>query len=351
MAPGRRTDRGGLRPGHVERGARSARVRSPDDTQEGTDMVRRLARIRDSSRFQNLITLVIIAAGALVGVETYPAMREAHGGVLHLLDQVVLWIFVAEVVVKMGAEGSRPWRYFRDPWNVFDFFVVAASFMPVGGQTVVVLRLVRLLRVLKLVRALPKLQLLVSALLKSIPSMAYVSVLLFLLFYVYGVAAVFLFGENDPVHFGSLQLALLSLFRTVTLAGWESLMYTQMHGCAAYGYESMPALCTDSLAQPLVAPAFFVSFVLLGTMIILNLFIGVIMSGMDEAHREADDEVRAQARRAAGETELPISHELAALHRQLAELQEAVGNAQRRALREEQRRTDPNAPPMPVVLD
>ena len=78
-----------------------------------------------------------------------------------------------------------------------------------------VLRLARLLRVLKLVRALPQLQILVSALLR-IPSMGYVSLLLLLLFYVFAVAAVIFFGENDPVHFANLQIAMVSLFRAVT---------------------------------------------------------------------------------------------------------------------------------------
>ena len=132
------------------------------------------------------------------------------------MDQVILWIFVVEIVIKMGAEGKQPWRYFADPWNVFDFIIVAVCFLPINAEYAAVLRLLRLLRVLKLVRALPRLQILVGALLKSIPSMGYVSLLLLMLFYVYACAAVILFGENDPVHFRNLPLAMLSLFRVVT---------------------------------------------------------------------------------------------------------------------------------------
>ena len=275
---------------------------------------------------------MILFAGLLVGAETYPRIHEHYGPFLHRLDQLVLAIFTLEIAVKLLAEGGRPWRYFRDPWNVFDFVVVAASFMPIGaGQTIVVLRLVRLLRVLRLVRALPKLQLLVSALLKSIPSMAYVSVLLFLLFYVYGVAAVFLFGKNDPIHFGSLQISLLSLFRAVTLEDWTDLMYIQMYGCAGYGYDGNAALCTQSTAHPVVGALFFVSFVLIGTMIILNLFIGVIMNGMNEAHAEAESEREEAARAARGEREPELDEELATLAEQVATLQKALAQAHRRA--------------------
>jgi len=248
----------------------------------------RLADIAASKWFQRTVTCAILLAGVLVGVETDAELAARHAGLLHFLDRVVLSIFVAEIVVKMGAEGRRPWRFFGDAWNCFDFVIVAACLVPAGSSSVTVLRLLRLLRVLRLVRALPKLQLLVNALLKSIPSMGYVSLLLGLLFYIYAVAGVFLFGANDPVHFSSLGIAMLSLFRVVTLEDWTDVMYTQMQGCAEYGYDAMPELCVASQASPAVASFFFVSFVLLGTMVVLNLFIGVIMMGMEEASREQE---------------------------------------------------------------
>jgi voltage-gated sodium channel len=259
-----------------------------------------LKRIADASWFQNFITAVILLAGVVVGIETYPSVVEEHGTVLHFLNEAILWIFVVEVVVKMGAEGKRPWRYFLDPWNVFDFVIVAVCFLPVDAQYVAVLRLARLMRVLKLVRALPKLQILVSALLKSIPSMGYVALLLSLLFYVYSVAAVFLFGPNDPVHFESLPLAMLSLFRVVTGEDWTDIMYIAMYGCANYGYDGMEQLCTQSQSSPVFGALFFVSFMLLGAMVILNLFIGVIMGGMDEAKKETELEARTISRAQTG---------------------------------------------------
>jgi len=282
-----------------------------------------LAGIRDTAWFQNFITIAILAAGVVVGFETYPSMVERHGGVLHFLNELILWIFVAEIVVKMGAEGKTFWRYFYDPWNVFDFIIVAVCFMPFNASFVAVLRLVRLLRVLKLVTAIPKLQVLVGALLKSIPSMFYVSILLFLMFYLYACAAVFLFSENDPVHFSNLQMSFLSLFRVVTLEDWTDVMYIQMYGCADYGYDGMMELCTASVSRPLLGALFFVSFVMLGTMVVLNLFIGVIMNSMDEAQAET-----AKAnQKAAGDT-VTVSTELAALTQQLAALQERLAKIQ-----------------------
>lgn len=246
-------------------------------------------RIRDSKRFEVFIILIIIAAGILVGMQTYPSVVKSHGKLLSFLDTFILWIFVCEACIKILAEAFRPWRYFQNPWNIFDFTIVVVLFLPLNASFVSVLRLFRVFRVFKLVTALPKLQIIVGALLKSIPSMGYVSLLLCLHFYMYAVMATFTFGPNDPMHFGNLQISLLSLFRTVTLEDWTDLMYTQMYGCDVYGYQGYEEACVAPMAYPILSPFFFVSFVMFGSMIILNLFVGVILSGMDEMQKEANE--------------------------------------------------------------
>lgn len=299
-------------------------------------MVETLKKIAEADWFTNFVTFVIILAGVVVGMETYPGIVAKHEGMLHLLNEIILWIFVAEVVIKMGAEGSKPWMYFKDPWNVFDFLIVAVCFVPGAGSYAVILRLVRLLRVLKLLSALPRLQLLVGALLKSLPSMGYVTILLGLLFYVYAVAAVFIFGANDPMHFETLHLAALSLFRVVTLEDWTDVMYINMYGCDEYGYGGVEHLCTDPNAMPVVAAAFFVSFVLLGTMVILNLFIGVIMNGMEEATMEQEEFDERERRKSQGitEAEHSLEHELFELDQALAGLHKKVAGISERVRKE-----------------
>lgn len=275
--------------------------------------------VRDSSPFQTFIIGVIVLAGIVIGMETYPSMMEQYGGVLHFLDKTILWIFATEVVIKMVAEGKRPWKYFYDGWNVFDFTIVLICFLPVHAEYIAVLRLARILRVLRLVTALPKLQLLVGALLRSMPSMAYVGLLLFILFYVYAVTGTMLFGKNDPIHFGDLQLSMLSLFRVVTLEDWTDLMYIQMYGALGYGYEGQEHLVLQNHAQPIVSVVFFVSFVLIGTMVMLNLFIGVIMNGMQEAQDEA--EAALERRHIKAEGQITTSDELRRLEHDLEDLQ------------------------------
>jgi voltage-gated sodium channel len=300
-------------------------------------MVEFLSRIAEAKWFANLIIGVILLAGVLVGIQTYPNLEHAWHPQLHFLDQIILWIFVAEIVVKMGAEGTRPWRYFFDPWNLFDFAIVAVCFMPLDAQYVTVLRLARLLRVLKLVNALPELRIIVSALLKSIPSMFYISLLLFILFYLYAVLATFAFSVNDPVHFANLQTAFLSLFRVATLEDWTDIMYINMFGCMNYGYTGNP-LCTPETSHAFGWPAafFFSSFVLIATMVILNLFIGVIMNGMDEAREELKAELKGAMRDAveAGEADqtIELSSRLGELAEQLLQVQHELNKLEGKPL-------------------
>lgn len=184
----------------------------------------------------------------------------------------------------MGALWPRPLRYFQSGWNVFDFVIVVGSLLPGLGAYVVVARLLRLLRVLRLIRTLPDLQIILGALFRSLPSMGYVLVLMLLLLYVYAVAGVFLFGANDPFHFGNLHTALLTLFSILTLEGWVDVLHIQYFGCARFELP-VPALCTQSMAQPLVAVGFMVSFVLLGTLVFLNLLVGIVVNSMDEMRK------------------------------------------------------------------
>ena len=155
-------------------------------------MKSRLHSLVNSGRFNRLMVAVILLAGVLAGLETSATLRESCGALLWSLDTLVLAIFVAEIALKIAAHGRRPWGYFQDGWNVFDFLIVAVCCLPLEAQFAAVFRLGRGLRLLRLVTAVPRLQLLVGALLKSLGAMGYVTLLLALVFYIYGVAGVHL---------------------------------------------------------------------------------------------------------------------------------------------------------------
>ena len=285
------------------------------------------SKIVKAKLFDNFIIGIILFAGLLVGVQTYKEFANRHIEILTFLDSLVLAIFTLEAMIKILAEGKRPINYFRNAWNVFDFLIVTVCLMepllPLNAEFLPILRLARILRVLRLVTVVPKLQLIVGTLLKSIPSMFYVCILLFLLFYMYGAMGVFLYGDNDPIHFRNLQTALLSLFRVTTLEDWTDVMYINMYGSDNYGYtpEDLARWTPVPTASPLGAAFFFVSFVLIGTMVVLNLVIGVIMNSMDEMNAEMALNERIKLRR---ELEDPIREGMEDFHERFLELNEEI---------------------------
>lgn len=155
-------------------------------------------------------------------------------------------------------------------WNIFDFVIVALGLifllpLPIqGGGFIPVLRIVRVLRVLRLLTAIPSLQFVVNILIGSLKYMGPLGILVVILFYVYAVMGVSLFGINDPERFGTLQASLLTLFGLLLVDGL------------------MDTFRFHVSTSPIAAIPYFVSFILLGTMVILNLFIGIVMQVLDE---------------------------------------------------------------------
>lgn len=233
----------------------------------------------------------IVVGGIIVGLETIPAVHASVGGALLALDRVIIAIFVVEALLKITAAGTRPMRYFGDPWNLFDLAITVVCVLPLHGQFAQVLRLARVARSLRLIKALPRLQLIVGALLRSLPSFGWITLLLVILLYVYSVMAVALFGQNDPERFGSLWPSMLTMFGILTLEGWVDIMRDQMAGIPpADGGEALHA-------APIAAPVFFVSFILSGTMVFLNLLVGVIVNSLSEGAAEAQKEAAGDAAR------------------------------------------------------
>jgi len=261
--------------------------------------------ITGSGPFRVLVIGTIVFSGVLAGLETDAGLLARHRALFAGLDAAVLCIFVAELALKLIGHGRRPADHFRDGWNVFDALIVVLCLVPSVGPFAAVLRTVRVLRVLRLVTALPKLQLLVGALIKSLSAMGYVSLLLGLLFYIYAVAGVHLFGKAGQADFATLPAALFTLFRTVTLDNWGEFF-------------------TGALVHSpgLVVSVYFVTFIVFGTMIILNLFIGVITHSMTEAHSEQAERLRAGSAKPAGPGD--EAARIDAVDRQVAALQTAL---------------------------
>ncbi|GAB2510383.1 ion transporter [Microbulbifer agarilyticus] len=251
----------------------------------------------------NLVIIGLIMVNAVaVGLETSTWVVERFSGMLQGVNQLILLSFMVEAAIKIAAEGRHPWRYFANGWNCFDFSIIVLSLIPAAGPMATLARLVRVLRVLRLVSAFPELRLLVDTLLRSLPSMFHISLLMGIIFYIYGVAGYFLFHEIDPTHWRTLPIALLSLFRIVTFEDWTDIMYTAM--------DAMP-----------YAWVYFISFVVMGAFVMINLFIGVVLNNLEEAKLRRLDELSMPP------SQTEILRELRATQESLARLQKRLGEA------------------------
>lgn len=270
-----------------------------------------IRRLVESSGFQEAMFIVILLASALVGLETYEGLVARHWELFTFLNAVILFIFTLEIALRILAEG---WRFFKDSWNVFDFVIVAILLLPLHAEFFAVFRLVRALRLLRVAKALrilrlvdlPQLQFVVKALLRSLSPIGSIALLLSLHFYVYAVIGTVLFHDIDPSRFGTLHISILTLFTVLTMEGWIHLMYGLPEIVAPSGH-SVPLAVTA---------AFFISFIVIGTMIVMNLIIGAIVHSMDDIEEE-EEELAMLRKRKNGS--LTPHQEIAIIEKQLQE--------------------------------
>jgi voltage-gated sodium channel len=258
----------------------------------------RIAALVEAPRTQTFIIGFILLNAAVLGFETNPGvMTSAWGGVLVAIDRVCLAVFVAELVVKLAVYRGLFWR---SGWNGFDLAVVAVALVPGAGPWSV-LRTLRVLRVLRLLTVIPQLRRVVAAFLHAIPGLMGVIAVMMIFFYTAGVLATKLFGSAHPQWFGTLGESLYTLFQVMTLESWSM-------GIARPVMEVHPW-----------AWAFFVPFIVIATFTILNLFIGIIVSTMQEL-AVAEVEVKRAADAAPKDPKAVIARiesDLAELRRQL----------------------------------
>lgn len=214
----------------------------------------------ESIPVQKMIVAVILVNAVILGMATDHGMMEKYGFWLVLFDKICLAIFIVEISLKLAAFRFQFWR---NGWNVFDFIVVAVALIP-GSGVWAVLRSLRVLRILRLLTVVPQLRKVVAAFLHSIPGLSGVVAVMSIFFFTAGVLATNLFGPNFPVWFGSLGKSLYSLFQIMTLESWSMGIVRPVMDVYPWAW------------------AFFVPFIIIATFTILNLFIGIIVSTMQE---------------------------------------------------------------------
>ena len=269
----------------------------------------RLRQIVTSPRTERFILALIILNAITLGLETSSWVMDRIGPVLLVLDKVVLAIFVVEVVARIAVHRLA---FFKDPWSLFDFGVVAIALVPAAGPFSV-LRALRILRVLRMITIVPSLKRVVGALISALPGMGSIVLLMGLIFYVASVMATKLFGADFPQWFGSIPTSAYSLFQIMTLESWSMGIVRPVMEVHPYAW------------------MFFVPFILCTTFTMLNLFIGIVVNAMQAEHEE-----EAKAERHKLEEDLRLASEerqkahaedvadMAALRGELAELRQAM---------------------------
>ena len=220
-------------------------------------MRKQLVQIKEHKLFQISVTIVIVFSSLVIGVSTYD-FRPQFVRVLVMSDYFITIFFVVEILIRFFSEKNKT-DFFKDGWNIFDSIIVASSLIPTGaGSSVMVLRLLRLARLLRVIAFVPELKLVIEALIESIKKSVFVLMLIFILLYIYAVAGVILFESIEGGRFEDLGEAIIALIQIMTLSSWENIM--------------LPIMDVYPMAW-----IFFISFVVLSSIIVLNLFIAILV--------------------------------------------------------------------------
>jgi voltage-gated sodium channel len=221
-------------------------------------------RVVDSAPFTTVVVGTIAVNAIVLGLQTYDGVVERWGDLLDVLNALCLGVFVVELAVRVASYWPRPWRFFRSGWNVFDFVVIGAAFVPGIRQNSTLLRLVRLLRVVRIVRVLPDLRVLLLGVWRSVLPLASIAAVTAMLLFVYGMVGWIWFGDELPEQWGDIGQAMLTLFVMLTL-------------------ENFPVYMDEAREVEPWAWIYFVSFILIAAFIVLNVLIGIVLNAMEEA--------------------------------------------------------------------
>ena len=220
-------------------------------------MTRYFSTLKNNRIFQFTVVAIIILNAILIGATTYD-LDPLFLDTIHLLDYAITIFFVIEILIRFIGEKNKA-EFFKSGWNIFDTIIVAISLIPIpNNSSYLVLRLLRIFRVLRLISVIPELKKIIEAILESIRRVFFVSLLLFIILYIYATMGSILFAENDPARWGDLGISLITLFQVLTLSSWETVMLPMQ---AIYWW----------------AWVYFFSFIVVCGITILNLVIAILV--------------------------------------------------------------------------
>ena len=227
--------------------------------------IRSLTKLVYSQPFELLIAFVILINATSLAILTMPDLDSQVRAACEQIDIICFAIYGTELVLRILSYGKKPWMFFKQGWNIFDFVVIAAA--PIFSGQTAVLRLLRLLRLVRIFRFLPEVRVLTTSIIRSLPPLMSLAVLIFVALFMYGMLGNYLFGPDDAENWGSITRAMTSLFILLTL-------------------ENFPNYLEAGVAVSPWALPYFLSYVFVVVFTVLNVLIGVVLNAMDEAREE-----------------------------------------------------------------
>ena len=188
--------------------------------------------------------------------------------IINYFDYAITIFFLVEILIRIFAEANHPIKFFKNGWNVFDFVIVVISLIPVdGAESAFVARLLRIVRVLRIITVVPAFRHIVESLFKSMPRVAFIALLMFIVIYIWAAIGTLIFSETDPEHWRNIGIAALTLAQVATYDDWAAVMsnVTETHPYAWI---------------------YFISFILVTSVVLLNMVIGIIVDVMSRDARE-----------------------------------------------------------------
>jgi voltage-gated sodium channel len=226
----------------------------------------KLQRLKDNRWFEFFVISVILLSALEIGLKTYD-LSETTLFIMSYLDVSITLFFLVEILIRFFAEPNKR-QFFKNGWNVFDSLVVAISLIPVDEASMALLaRLVRVFRVLRLISVVSELRMLINSLLQALPQLGYVMLLMFIIFYIYAAVGSYVFEAINPVLWGDVAVAMLTLFRVMTFEDWTDVMYETME------------------VYPL-SWVYYLTFIFLSAFAFLNMVIGIVVNVIEDEHRK-----------------------------------------------------------------
>uniref|UniRef100_A0A6Q2XAD2 Voltage-dependent L-type calcium channel subunit alpha n=1 Tax=Esox lucius TaxID=8010 RepID=A0A6Q2XAD2_ESOLU len=256
----------------------------------------------NSTGFEYIMFVLIMLNTLCLAVQHY-GQSATFNYVMDILNMIFTAVFTAEMVIKLIA--FKPRHYFTDAWNTFDALIVVGSVVDIAITEVnntedsarISITFFRLFRVMRLVKLLSRgegIRTLLWTFIKSFQALPYVALLIAMLFFIYAVIGMQVFGKvamvdgtqiNRNNNFQTFPQAVLLLFRCATGEAWQEIMLACVSGklCDPES-EYNPGeeyTCGASFAY-----IYFISFYMLCAFLIINLFVAVIMDNFDYLTRD-----------------------------------------------------------------